>query len=439
MTDGRISLSLGAKRKAPPPSTDGHKRPRATLTEDDEDGVELGRMEKVSHFDRSAGGAVDESRKKEEVGPLVIPKMSNRDWKKAANKRKRQKSGLPGDAPGQDANMDQKMRDVEAADAAKKPKFGLNTFEKSTENGYEAGQTSGNAPEEAESSLQAQAEQGVAPLQKTDDELAMDALMGKTTADKSLTIAQVGLTMTEGDAFQHDYTEAPELPSLDDYARVPVEQFGAAMLRGMGWKDGEGIGSQKGKKLVKDTGKLPERRANLLGIGAKEDKSLASEMGAWGRAAKGGKEVKIYNPILLRDKKTGEMFTEEELQKKREKDERAKYEEEFERKERDRRGKDDGDHDSRDRRRERNHDYDDSRRRDKDRDHRRRDDTDESEEGRRRRKEKERRRRKGRERDGRDDDHERERSRRHGDRDDRHRDGDRDRRRDRSRDLDRRR
>jgi len=28
----------------------------------------------------------------------------------------------------------------------------------------------------------------------------------------------------------------------DNYEKVPVEQFGLALLRGMGWKDGEGVG-----------------------------------------------------------------------------------------------------------------------------------------------------------------------------------------------------
>jgi len=31
----------------------------------------------------------------------------------------------------------------------------------------------------------------------------------------------------------------------DDYEKVPIEQFGLAMLRGMGWKDGEGVGKNK--------------------------------------------------------------------------------------------------------------------------------------------------------------------------------------------------
>ena len=30
-----------------------------------------------------------------------------------------------------------------------------------------------------------------------------------------------------------------------DYEQVPIEQFGLAMLRGMGWKDGEGVGKNK--------------------------------------------------------------------------------------------------------------------------------------------------------------------------------------------------
>lgn len=29
---------------------------------------------------------------------------------------------------------------------------------------------------------------------------------------------------------------------LQDYENVPIEEFGTAMLRGMGWKSGEGIG-----------------------------------------------------------------------------------------------------------------------------------------------------------------------------------------------------
>lgn len=40
--------------------------------------------------------------------------------------------------------------------------------------------------------------------------------------------------------------------SLDDYERVPIEAFGAALLRGMGWKEGEALGSGKFKGYVSE-------------------------------------------------------------------------------------------------------------------------------------------------------------------------------------------
>ncbi|CAK3850483.1 Pre-mRNA-splicing factor spp2 [Lecanosticta acicola] len=402
---GKISLALNGRNKP----INGVKRSHAALQEEEDEDNEYGRSETVSHFDKKAGGAIDEKRK-EDQGPLVIAKQANRDWREAANKRRRQKSGLPDGANG-DVDADQRMKAVEAADVAKKPGFGLNLFKKGEEDG---GEEASRAEEVPESEQPEPAAQEPPARRKTEDELAMDALLGRTTQDKSLTI------VTEEDAFRNDYEGAPDMSTLDDYARVPVEQFGAALLRGMGWKEGEGIGSQKGKRLPKDDNKLPERRANLLGIGAKEDAALAAEMGAWGKGGR-GKEVKIYNPVLVKDKKTGKMYTEDELQQKKERDERERYEAEFEKKERRR---------EKESRRDDGHDRD--RRRDMDR--RKRED-EESEEEYHRRKEKERRRR---DRD-RDDDYDRERSRRHRERDsDRHhRDSDRDRERDRRRDRDR--
>lgn len=35
--------------------------------------------------------------------------------------------------------------------------------------------------------------------------------------------------------------------TLDDYENVPINDFGLAMLRGMGWKDGDGIGKNPAK------------------------------------------------------------------------------------------------------------------------------------------------------------------------------------------------
>jgi hypothetical protein len=242
----------------------------------------------------------------------------------------------------------------------------------------------------------------------------MDALLGNKSSKSTLILP----AMTEEEAFERDYKTAPEMATLDDYARVPVEEFGAALLRGMGWKEGEGIGANRGKKIEKT--KLPERRPALLGIGAKEEAAVAQELGTWGKAAKDRKgPVQVYNPVLLRDKKTGELFTEEELEKKKAKVEKERYEMEFEReekrREKERRRRDRSD--SRDRDRDRRDQEPRRDRRDRDDRDRRRNDSDEEYY---RRKEKERRKR---ERD--ESDYDRDRSRRYDSDRDRHRERDR--------------
>jgi hypothetical protein len=99
-TSQKVSLSLGRLKKAPPPApTNGVKRPRDALRDnedgDNEDAEEQQRATKVSHFDLKAGGALDESNREVKNAPLVIARQANRDWKDAANRKKRQRSGLP--------------------------------------------------------------------------------------------------------------------------------------------------------------------------------------------------------------------------------------------------------------------------------------------------------------------------------------------------------
>ncbi|KAM0721616.1 hypothetical protein Q7P37_002541 [Cladosporium fusiforme] len=416
-----------SRKKAPPPPTNGVKRSRDALRDDEENDEVDERATKVSHFDSKAGGAVDESNRKVEKAPLVIERQANRDWKDAANKRKRQKHGLPVvEADKTEMNGSASLPVREGAKG-----YGLNAgLQTGGQGGTDASAQAMDVVEQAqEVPPEPNAEASVAA--KTADEEAMDALLGITKKSDLVVPA-----MTEEDAFQNDVTEAPDMATLEDYTRVPVEQFGAAMLRGMGWKDGDGIGLEKGKKQLKT--KIPERRPALLGIGAKEEAAVAQEMGAWGKAArgKGGKEPVVYNPILLRDKNTGEMFTEEEAQKRKEKEEQEKYEMEFEKKEKER---DRGKSDDRERRRRRDEDDERERRkekdgrrdrgserhRDRDRERRRHDDSEDEEERRRRKDrerrryddsedEEERRRRKDKERRRREeDDYDRERSRRH--------------------------
>jgi hypothetical protein len=49
--------------------------------------------------------------------------------------------------------------------------------------------------------------------------------------------------ITDVEAFQKNLDELPDEATLDDYDNVPVEEFGAALLRGMGW-NGDMKGSE---------------------------------------------------------------------------------------------------------------------------------------------------------------------------------------------------
>lgn len=97
-----------------------------------------------------------------------------------------------------------------------------------------------------------------------------DAIRALLSNEPSSRVGQAKLVIqqpSEEDMFHHDVDSRPDEPSLKDYATMPVEEFGAAMLRGMGWQDGSGIGrDQKGPIHAP----MVQRRAALLGLGAKE-------------------------------------------------------------------------------------------------------------------------------------------------------------------------
>jgi hypothetical protein len=81
----------------------------------------------------------------------------------------------------------------------------------------------------------------------------------------------------EDEAFKQDVASRPDAASLKDYEAVPVEEFGAALLRGMGWKEGEAVGRRKD---LKSEARDVKRRPALLGLGAKKLND-AEELGAW--------------------------------------------------------------------------------------------------------------------------------------------------------------
>ncbi|KAL0256213.1 DNA primase large subunit Spp2 [Diplodia seriata] len=287
----KFSIALGAKKAAP---QNTKKRPHSTLHDSDDEDEGAPQAQDVSHFDASAGGAIDARKPKDEKGPLVIKKQANRDWHAESQARKRQKSQLP-TKPQANGHGDDEHFEEE------KPVYGLSVVKKA-----DAAEAGGDA--EAANTTEDAAAPPAAP--KTEDQLALEALKGEGTSSNLV----VPIADNEDEAFTRDYELAPDVATLEDYEAVPVEQFGAAMLRGMGWKEGEAIGRRKGLKAVQP--RVLQKRPALLGIGAKPDAAIAEELGAWGKGKGRGKPAPSYNPVVMRNKQTGEQYTEEELKQK---------------------------------------------------------------------------------------------------------------------------
>ncbi|KAI9863247.1 MAG: hypothetical protein M1824_000447 [Vezdaea acicularis] len=316
-----FSISLGSKappKSSPlsrkpllPPKASTQKRPHSSLGDDDSDAEDTPpKAEIVLGFDHAVGGAITSSTSKTGKGPLVIPGQKNKDWRQESRKRRGGKA-LPHEANAAQAEAVSKEADIVNGGPQV---YGL-TFVKATT-------TEDDVPMADSAASEAQE-----PVKsKTDDELALEALMDGTTGRSNLIITsgeqdkgknggdgRAGYGINEDEAFRADVEARPDSATLDQYAAVPVEEFGMALLRGMGWKEGEVVGKRKGQI---SKARVVERRPALLGIGAKEMPELnGKEVGV----KKGIRKTKeVYNPVLLRNSKTGELVTEEELRERKE-------------------------------------------------------------------------------------------------------------------------
>jgi hypothetical protein len=129
---------------------------------------------------------------------------------------------------------------------------------------------------------------------ETEDQKALRAILAETNGIKheGPLVDIIPTPISEADAYKQDVDELPDTATLDDYARVPVSQFGAALLRGMGWKEGTAATRKNGKGLVEPY--LPAARPALLGIGAKEREVL--DDGSGKKVA--GRPEKRYVPVI---------------------------------------------------------------------------------------------------------------------------------------------
>lgn len=76
-------------------------------------------------------------------------------------------------------------------------------------------------------------------------------------------------------ATDKDGDSVPEETPPDAYERVPVDEFGAALLRGMGWKEGDALGQNR-NGLAKPREFKP--RPDKLGLGAQALPNMPSSV-----------------------------------------------------------------------------------------------------------------------------------------------------------------
>lgn len=336
---GRIAIKFGASTK-PSPSGKSISQPPSSLGKrsrshhnkafggDDSDSDNehaSGKHETITGF--GAEGAENERAKKEVKKEYVIAKQPNRNWKADV---KAQRGGgrniLPPEARAQENGNGGTAVETEPADQDKGIKWGLTVKEKATPDT--------DQPEESEPPVQAEPETGSQPKtedaepERTADDEAMDELLGRKPSKR-----QTAVIPSETDAYRRDVDIAGVASTLEDYEAMPVEEFGAALLRGMGWN-----GEERAPKP-----KEVKRRPNRLGLGAKELQG-AEDLGGWNQ--NGGKKKRPRLDEYRRD--------EERRRESRHHDDSYKRERERER-DRDR-GSDRDRHRDRDRDRDRHHD-----------------------------------------------------------------------------------
>lgn len=290
---------------------------------DEADSVEDTR---ISHF----GAGIEKTEKKEEA--RVINALANRDWRESS-RAKRQKSGIPRrEGQGSGSGSTKEVFDSEATG----PKYGLNIAKPK-----DAGEmvVEGEAPETDDTTAMSMAataspatepatRQVTTPAANGDtpsvaDQEALDRLLGHTSNHQASVIRPPSPPPTEDEAFRSSYTSAPRMATLAEYAATPVEGYGAAILRGY-LKPNETLESRTTANGMGKKTDTPVRRPGLLGLGAKDAGVEGVELGAWNArglkrppGSKGPRmEEVVYNPIALRNKKTGELVTEEELKGK---------------------------------------------------------------------------------------------------------------------------
>ncbi|KAI2778717.1 DExH-box splicing factor binding site-domain-containing protein [Daldinia loculata] len=272
-TSSSSKSANGAKKQthSQPPSTLGKRQRPHVLSHDSDSGSDdEARHEVITTIgdDVSESEAKRRNPRTDKSGranaPYVITGHENRDWKAELKDQKSTKNGLPSRRAESGDSVER-----DPADQDKQIKWGLTVTRKPVQgdtNNLDGG-LSGDDTTTGRRVVHPSDESEVPTNEDTD---AIDALLGKKrNFTKDLVIEgksrhSTPTTLSEQDAYRRRMEEAAEVSTIDEYDQIPEGEFGAAMLRGMGWN-----GEERGAKP-----KEVKKRPNLMGLGSKEDEEI---------------------------------------------------------------------------------------------------------------------------------------------------------------------
>ncbi|KAI8992282.1 DExH-box splicing factor binding site-domain-containing protein [Pilobolus umbonatus] len=225
---------------------------------------------------------IEELIPKEKKEPLKIAPLANTDWRNKKN------IYIPETA---------KQPSIAAVDVQQKEQhFGLQIQTKKTVESVEQAQVTETTTTVIEEVQVQREDEKVQP--QTLEERAVEAIIKDAMGveeEKEEGPKKV-IVMDETTAFRNDIEDRPDETTMDDYENVPVEEFGAALLRGLGWNEGEGIGRNRKNEKAPVLTPVKQREA-LLGLGAKPEDIEKSKKGSHRKSAYQYKDTSLFKKI----------------------------------------------------------------------------------------------------------------------------------------------
>lgn len=258
---------------------------RAVFGGDDDDEEEKVNDELVSGIEDNK---LKEVAPKKKAAPLTISPLPNADWR--ANAKHKKELYVPARAqPQQQSTGGPEVLTQNPAS------FGLQIQKKTTTTATEIIENGNEQIVEQETVTTVEP---VEDTPKTLEQRAIEAIIKESLGqdEEKAEGPKKVIEANETLSFRDDVEHRPEETTMEDYEKIPVDEFGAALLRGLGWSEGEGIGRNRKSAPAPPPAPVKQREA-LLGLGAKPEEVDKDQKSKNRRAAYEYKDTSLFKKL----------------------------------------------------------------------------------------------------------------------------------------------